>query len=267
MTTQQLPDPRLAANHLLDSLAPDDAAVLAPHLRQVALSRGQTLFMPGDDVRETYFPCRTTVLSLLVMLRDGSEVEAATIGREGALGGLVSTGHTPAFGHATAQTPGSALVASVDGIEEAKRRSPRVADLFARWADVMIAQLMQSIACNALHDVEQRCCRWLLSTHDRAGTDLIRMTQESLAQMLGVQRTTVTTVARQLQDDGLIEYRRGRIQVLDRDGLRLRSCECYEVVEDHFQHLLPNVPLPRTSDLSGRVARDDRPPPATLGAT
>lgn len=249
MTQHRLTGARLAANHLLDSLGPEDAAALAPHLRLVALNRGQTLFLPGDDVRETYFPCRTTVLSLLVMLHDGREVEVATIGREGALGGLVSTGHKPAFGHATAQTPGSAFVVSTDRIEEAKRRSPRVADLFSRWADVLIAQMMQSIACNAVHDVEQRCCRWLLSTHDRTGSDLIRMTQESLAQMLGVQRTTVTAVARELQNAGLIEYRRGRVQVLDREGLRARACECYNAVEAHFLRLLPQVQLPRATDL------------------
>ena len=157
------------------------------------------------------------------------------MGREGAIGGIVSAGFKPAYGRAVVRVPGFAFCIPTARLEDAKGQSPALADLFARYADVLLAQMMQSTACNALHGVEQRYCRWLLSTHDRAGDEPIRLTQETLAQMMGVQRTTVTAVARALQDDGLIATGRGRIEVLDRPALERRACECHDAVERHFQ--------------------------------
>ena len=233
--------PRAFGNRLLAALSARDYAVVAPHLKAVELHRGQVLFEPGDEVVTTWFPGRGAVASLLIVTRDGREVEAATIGREGAVGGIVSEGHKPAFGRAVVQVAGPALSISTSHLEAAKIGSPRFSDLLSRYADALLAQMMQSVACNALHTVEARCCRWLLATHDRAGAEIIHLTQESLAEMLGVQRTTVSAVTATLQARGLIRTRRGRVEILDRKGLERIACECYEAVEGHFQRLLPEV--------------------------
>jgi len=229
------------ANRLLAALSGRDFAVLQPHLELVDLPRGKVLFEPGDDVITTYFPCHRTMVSLLIVTRDGREVEAATIGREGAVGGIVSEGHKPAFGRAMVQIGGEALAIPTSHLEAAKTGSPRFGDLFSRYADALLAQMMQSVACNALHRTEERCARWLLATQDRAGDKLVHLTQESMAEMLGVQRTTVTAVTGVLQERGLIRTHRGRVEILDRPGLERAACECYRAVEDHFARLLPEV--------------------------
>jgi CRP-like cAMP-binding protein len=236
------PHPRLA-NRLLGALGAHDFAVLEPHLERIALPRGKVLFEPGDDVHTTYFPCQRTMVSLLIVTRDGREVEAATIGREGAVGGIVSEGHKPAFGRAVVQVPGSAFIISTSHLEAAKLGSARFGDLFSRYADALLAQMMQGVACNALHSVEERCARWLLATHDRAGDHIIQLTQESLAEMLGVQRTTVSAVTSSLAGRGLIKTLRGRVEILDRKGLERVACECYEAVEGHFARVLPEVDI------------------------
>ena len=229
------------SNRLLAALQAREFAVLEPHLEEVALTRGQVLFEPGDDVTTTYFPRHGTMVSLLIATRDGREVEAATIGREGAVGGIVSEGHKPAFGRAVVQIGGGALAIPTSHLESAKAGSPRFGDLFSRYADALLAQMMQSVACNALHRAEERACRWLLATHDRAGDKVIHLTQESLAEMLGVQRTTVTAITGDLQARGLIRTHRGRVEVIDRLGLERAACECYAAVEAHFHALLPEV--------------------------
>ncbi|WP_337187416.1 Crp/Fnr family transcriptional regulator [Phenylobacterium sp.] len=230
-------------NRLLSTLAPRDFDVLAPHLERVKLPRGRVLFEPGDEVETTYFLLHRTMVSLLIVTRDGDEVEAATIGREGAVGGIVSEGSKPAFGRAVVQIPGEAYAVPTRHLEAAKEGSVRFGDLFARYADALLAQIMQSVACNALHAVEARCCRWLLAAHDRAGDGTIHLTQQALAGMLGVQRTTVTAVTRALQDRGLIRTRRGGVEVIDRPGLERAACECYAAVDSHFERLLPEVAI------------------------
>ncbi len=229
------------ANRLLGALSARDFAVLEPHLELISLPRGKVLFEPGDEVDTTYFPCKGTMASLLVVTADGHEVEAATIGREGAVGGIVSEGHKPAFGRAVVQVGGEVLAIPTSHLEAAKTGSPRFGDLFSRYADALLAQMMQSVACNALHRVEERAARWLLAAHDRAGEALIHLTQESLAEMLGVQRTTVSTVTNDLAARGLIRNHRGRVEILDRKGLERAACECYGAVENHFHRLLPEV--------------------------
>jgi CRP-like cAMP-binding protein len=233
--------PSRSGNRLLAALSARDFAVLEPHLRPVRLARGQVLFEPGDDIATTIFPCTGAMASLLVVTRDGREVEAATIGREGALGGIVSDGHKPAFGRAIVQMGGAALAIQTSDLEAAKIGSPRFADLFSRYADALLAQMMQSVACNALHRADERCARWLLASQDRAGDDVVHLTQEALAEMLGIQRTTVTAVTGDLQARGLIRTQRGRVEILHRAGLERAACECYAAVEAHFAALLPEV--------------------------
>ncbi|WP_394762359.1 Crp/Fnr family transcriptional regulator [Phenylobacterium sp.] len=229
------------ANRLLAALGAREFEVLEPHLEPVTLPRGKVLFEPGDDVTTTYFPCRRTMVSLLIVTGDRREVEAATIGREGAVGGIVSQGHKPAFGRAVVQIGGEALAIPTSHLDAAKIGSPFFGDLFARYADALLAQMMQGVACNALHRADQRCARWLLASHDRAGDGVIHLTQESLAEMLGVQRTTVTGVTAELQSRGLIRTHRGRVEIVDRPGLERAACECYRAVENHFARVLPEV--------------------------
>ncbi|MDP1872679.1 Crp/Fnr family transcriptional regulator [Phenylobacterium sp.] len=231
----------LRGNRLLAALPGTVLQDVAPHIRPVNLERGRVLFEPGDDVDLTHFPTRSAIISLQLVTRDGREVEAASIGREGAAGGIVSSGHKPAYGRAVVQIAGPVLVIATEQLEAAKRRRPEISDLFSRYADALLAQVMQSVVCNALHPVEQRACRWLLSTHDRSETNIIRLTQQSLAEMLGVQRTTVSGVAKILEHRGLIRQHHGHVEVIDRAGLEEACCECYQAVEDHYALLLPEV--------------------------
>ena len=236
------PLPRVA-NRLLAAVSARDRELIHNHLEVVALPRGRVLFEPGDDVSTTYFPCHKTMISLLIVTRDGREIEAATIGREGAAGGIVSGGHKPAFARAVVQIPGAAFAIPTATLAMVKAGSPAFGELFSRYADALLAQIMQSVACNALHSVEERCSRWLLSTHDRAGDQIIHLTQESLAEMLGVQRTTVTAVVQGLEGRGLVRRHRGRVEIVDRRGLERAACECYAAVEAHFATMLPEVAL------------------------
>jgi CRP-like cAMP-binding protein len=242
--TQPSPDyaeDHLCASRLLSALHPPDREQIRPYLVARSLRRGQILFEPGEDVDITYFPCLGTLASLLVISSDGREVEAASIGHEGAVGGIVSAGHKPAYGRAVVQIGGPAFSIDNDRLEHAKAQSPAFHDLFSRYADALLAQMMQSVACNALHSVEERCSRWLLSTQDRVRRSPIPLTQEALAEMLGVQRTTVTAVIKTLQSRGLIRYSRGRVEILNRRGIEDTACECYRSVEAHFGLLLPDV--------------------------
>jgi CRP-like cAMP-binding protein len=173
------------------------------------------------------------MISLVVEMEDGRSVEVASIGREGAVGGIVSCGNIPAFSRAEVMVAGPAIRIPMAVVEEAKSQSGHLRNLFCRYADYLLAQIMQTVACNSFHSIESRAARWLLTARDRAGSRLA-LTQESLAGLLGVQRTTVNAVARELQDEGLITTRRGIIEVHDREGLERRSCECYDRVEKFF---------------------------------
>ena len=216
----------------------EERGVIGAHLILKRLRRGQVLFEPGQEVETTYFPCSGTVGSLLIVSLTGREVEAATIGWEGAIGGIVSAGSKPAYSRAVVQIGGPAYSLPTVRLEEAKQRSPVLHDIFARYADTLLAQIMQSVACNALHTAEARCSRWLLSTHDRVRSSTLPLTQDALAEMLGVQRTTITAVVKGLRAGKLIRYRRGRIEILNRSGIEEIACECYSAVESHAERLL-----------------------------
>jgi CRP-like cAMP-binding protein len=230
-----------ATNRLLATFTLAERKLVEASATIVELRRGEILFEPGSEVPATHFPASGTVVALVVGIADGRTVEVATIGKEGAVGGIVSAGHAPAFARAVVQIPGSALKVDIKALEMAKTRSPHIRDLFARYSDALLAQVMQSVACNAFHPLEARCCRWLLTAQDRAGGETIALTQEYLAEMLGVQRTTVSAVARALQDQGLIAYRRGSISILDRETVEGRACECYAAVERHFREVMPET--------------------------
>jgi len=226
-------DQAFSRNRLLATFPADARAMLEPNCTVVELELGAILHSSGDPVVSSYFPFGSTMISLGVELGDGRTIEVASIGQEGAVGGIVSCGHAPAFAHAEVMVPGPALRVPMNLLEEAKISSAHIRNLFCRFSDYLLSQVMQSVACNAFHPIEARAARWLLTAQDRAG-NRIELTQEALAGLLGAQRTTVNAVARILQDEGLIGTRRGVIQVIDRVGLKRRSCECYATVERHF---------------------------------
>jgi CRP-like cAMP-binding protein len=226
-----------ADNRLLATFPEDLRAMVASDLKLVSLEAGQTVLRRGAGVESSLFPFGPTMVSLVVDLDDGRSVEVASIGREGAVGGIISCGHAPAFTRAEVMVPGPAVRVPMRMVEEAKSRSGHLRNLFCRYSDYLLAQIMQTVACNSFHSIEARAARWLLTAQDRAGSRLA-LTQESLAGLLGVQRTTVNAVARELQDEGLITTRRGIIEVHDREGIERRACECYARVESFFGDVL-----------------------------
>jgi CRP-like cAMP-binding protein len=243
-----------AGNRLLATFAPADRAIVESAAEVVQLERDAVLFDAGGEVPATYFPAAGAMISLVLFMQDGRIVEVATIGKEGAAGGIVSCGSAPAFARAVVQMPGPALRVPIAAIESAKARSAHVRNIFCRYADALLAQVMQSVACNAFHPIEARCCRWLLTAHDRVEGEIIPLTQEYLAEMLGVQRTSVSPIAKNLQDKGLIRYRRGRIEILDRLRLEQSACECYGAVERHFTAILPEPKPQKLIDAGGGMA-------------
>src|SRR6476469_10035736 len=197
------------------------------------LRSGEVVLTRGEQVRASVFPVGPTMISLTVELSSGRTAEVASIGREGAVGGIVSCGHAPAFSRAEVLVPGPAYRVSMDALEDAKSRSPFISNLFCRFSDYLLSQVMQSVACNAYHSISERAARWLLHAQDRSG-DRIELTQQAMADLLGVQRTTVNAVLQSLEQEGLIATGRAVIQVTDRAGLQRRSCECYDKLESHF---------------------------------
>ena len=226
-----------AGNRLLATFPDDLRQMIESRTEMAELDLGRSVLRRGADVGHALFPFGSTMISMVVELEDGRSVEVASIGREGAVGGIISCGHVPAFTRAEVMVAGPAARVPMDVIEDAKSRSAHLRNLFCRYSDYLLAQIMQTVACNSFHPVEARAARWLLTAHDRAGSRL-ELTQESLAGLLGVQRTTVNAVARELQDEGLITTRRGIIEVHDREGLMQRSCECYDRVERFFSDMV-----------------------------
>lgn len=226
-----------AGNRLLATFPEEERALVEPFARVVELETGAIVHQRGRDVGATYFPFGAAMVSLVVELSGGRSLEVASIGHEGAVGGIVSCGRAPAFGNSKVLVAGPALSVPMEVLEETKSRSVHIRNLFCRFSDFLLAQAMQSTACNAYHPIEQRAARWLLTAQDRAG-GTIQLTQEAFAGLLGVQRTTVNAVIQTLVGEGLIATRRGAIQVVDPDGLRRRTCECYSAIERHFDAVI-----------------------------
>ena len=228
-------------NLLLAALSATDRALIVPHLEHLSYAKGSTVFEAGDEVTHITFPCEQTVVALVVATRDGRTAETVTIGHDGAVGGIVGPGRMPAWANALVQVGGPTLRLHADRLLEATVRSASLRDLFARYADCFLAQLVQTAACNALHPIEQRCLRWLLTLQDRLGGDILPITHEVLAAMLGVQRTYLTRILRTLQDQGLIQVGRGRITVVDRAAVSAAACECHGRVRLHCETVLGAV--------------------------
>jgi DNA-binding transcriptional regulator YhcF (GntR family) len=230
-------DDAFAGNRLLATLSLADRALIEPFGTMVYLNTGDTVLDRGEQVRASLFPVGPTLVSMAVDLPGGRSVEALMIGCRGAVGGIISCGQAPAFTRATVLVGGPAYRLPMGALEDAKHSSPHISNLFCRFSDYLLSQVMQSVACNAFHPIEQRAARWLLHAQDRTG-DQIVLTQQALADLLGVQRTTVNSVVQTLENERTIETGRGVIRVVDRTGLMRRACECYQRLEDHFEAVI-----------------------------
>jgi CRP-like cAMP-binding protein len=223
----------------LASLPQSDLALLEPHLKEGILAVRALLHESQDDIHQVVFP-HSGMISILAVTDDGEGIETAVVGSEGALGALAGLGVRRAFGRALVQIPGSAARISVSQLQKAARESERIRDMILRSNEALMIQTQQTAVCSALHGVEERLARWLLQACDRTGGSAIELIQEFLAQVLGVRRTTVNLAVRTLQEAGLIRYRRGEVEILDRSGLMNQSCSCYRIVRRQLDRIVPS---------------------------
>ncbi len=227
----------LGENRLLAALPRKEYDRLRPHLEKVSLSLKEILYEPKGPIPHVYFPL-DGVVSLVIIMDGGFSLEVGIIGNEGMVGTPVFLGCQSSLTRAISQVPGDALRMETTVFQEEMLRRGALYGLVQRSTQAMINQVSQSTVCNHRHSVKKRMCRWLLMTHDRVGTDEFPLTHEFLAQMLGVRRPTVTAAACSLQAAELIRYHRGRVTVLDREGMEAASCECYGVVAEELDRLL-----------------------------
>jgi CRP-like cAMP-binding protein len=218
-------------NQLLASLPRDHFDRLLPYLSTAVLPQGLVLFESGDEVDQIYFP-HFGMLSLLAVLRDGKAIETATVGREGVAGAMAGLGLYKSLVRIVVQLPTGVSKIAAAHFRTVTAGSEPVRNLCIRYNEVLLSQARVTAACNALHPIEARFCRWLLQSADRAASETVELTQEFLAEMLGVRRTSVTEVASKVQAAGAIIYSRGVIKILDRPALMRMSCECYETLLD-----------------------------------
>jgi CRP-like cAMP-binding protein len=225
--------PDFLANRLLATLPREEYDALRPHLHTIYLADGATIYEPGEELTHVYFPL-DGIASVVVSMADGAMVEAGTIGCEGLVGlaAFLGTDHGPLT--TIAQVPGYHARLKVAPFRDAAAQGTVLHALLLRFTQAYYILAAQSAGCNRLHPVEERCARWLLLTHDRAGTDSFRLTHEFLGYMLGIRRPSVTVAAGILQQAGLISYHRGVVTILDRPGLEEAACECYAIIRDEF---------------------------------
>jgi CRP-like cAMP-binding protein len=219
----------LQNNRLLAAMPPAALQLFSSELKEKSFNQGVLLQEAGEPIEHVYFP-QSGMISLLVVTMDGGAIEAATIGREGAVGIHAGLGRRIAFTRAVAQISARCFYVPSERFRQAAEKSDIIGDIIARYTELLWAESQQITACNAKHSAEERLCRWLLQTRDRIGSDTVPLTQEFLSEMLGVRRTTVTLVARTLQASGLIKYRRGLIHIEDTERLKQIACECYGVI-------------------------------------
>jgi CRP-like cAMP-binding protein len=245
-------------NRLLAALPTDVYDRLRAAMTPVALRHAQQLYDIGEPITHVYFPL-TALVSLLILLEDGKQVEMAAVGREGMAGVPVVLGADTDNHAAVAQVPGTALRLDTETLRAVLRVAPELQQLLGRYTLVLITQAGQAAACNGLHALAERGARWLLETHDRVGADQFPLTQDFLAAMLGVRRPSVTIAAGILQQAGLITYHRGQVTILDRAGLEAASCECYAIIRREIDRLLSD-PAPAPPKLRTHTATTPRRP-------
>ncbi|MBR0995496.1 Crp/Fnr family transcriptional regulator [Bradyrhizobium japonicum] len=224
-------------NQLLVALTAKSRARIARYLEPVDLKLGAMVCDAGGKLDHAYFPMGA-VLSLLTVLESGSAIETANIGREGAFGLFSAMYSRTSFNRCIVQLAGHMVRCPIKVLQEEFERNNDVRNLFVSFSETLLSQIQQTVACNAMHTVEERICRWLLMMHDRADGEVLPYTHEFLSHILGANRKSVTLAAQSMQNAGLIEYHRGTMQVLDRAALEDASCECYAIVQKRFDAFL-----------------------------
>lgn len=227
-------------NHLLASLPADEYKRLLPYLESVPMPLGLSLYEPGTLMRHAYFPTNS-IVSMLYVMANGASAETAVVGNEGVVGVSLFMGGDTTPSRAVVQSAGHAYRLKAQLLRDEFYRAGPFQGLLLRFTQALLTQIAQTSVCNRHHSLDQQLCRWLLLSLDRLSSSELSMTQELIANMLGVRREGVTEAAGKLQRDGLIEYSRGRIVVLDRPGLEHRTCECYAVVKGEYERLLPEI--------------------------
>lgn len=229
-------------NHLLAALPDPELERLVGLLEPQTLGLGDSIYESGSKLRYLYWPT-TTVVSLLYVLENGSSAEIAVVGFEGAVGVSLFMGGMTTTSRAVVQSAGDVLLLSTRHLQDEFHRGGPLQQLLLRYTQALITQMAQTAVCNRHHNVDQQLCRWLLLSLDRLRSTELLMTQQLIADMLGVGRVGVTEAAGKLQSAGIIHYRRGRISVLDRPALERRVCECYLVVKNEYDRLLPHIAM------------------------
>ena len=235
-----MPDSTPRENHLLDTLLNAEYNRLFPNLEKVEMALGQVLYESGERLKYVYFPT-TCIISLLYIMEDGASAEIAVVGNEGILGISLFMGGETTPSRAIVQSAGYGYRLKAQLLKNEFNRAGPVMRLLLRYTQALITQMAQTAVCNRHHSVDKQLCRWLLLSLDRLHDNSLSMTQELIANMLGVRREGVTEAAGKLQRAGLIDYTRGKITVVDRPGLEAYCCECYQVVKSEFDRLLPSL--------------------------
>lgn len=237
----------IKANQLLGALQADVWQRLEGEMESVDLKLNHIVCEAGSELKHFYFP-QGAVLSLLTLMGDGRTIETANIGSEGAFGIFSAMYSRVSFNRCIVQLEGPMVRCPCTAIEKEFERSDHMRNLFVRYSETLLSQIQQTVGCNALHTVGERMCRWLLMMDDRAEGQPMPYTQEFLAEMMGVNRTSISLAAQAMQDKGLIDYRRGKIKILDRRALEEASCECYRVVKARFD-AFRNAPSPAAESI------------------
>ena len=224
-------------NHLLAALPREEYELMLPHLGRVSFKLGEVVYESGGQMDYIYFPT-TAIISLLYVMENGSSAEMGMAGNEGLVGVALFMGGNTMPNRAVVQRAGGAVRMKAKVLRDEFARGGGFQRLLLRYTQALLTQMSQAAVCNRLHEIEQQLCRWLLLSHDRMNSDELVVTQELIANMLGVRREGVTAAAGRLQEQGVISYVRGRIHILDRRGLEASVCECYKVVKDEYDRLL-----------------------------
>jgi CRP-like cAMP-binding protein len=256
MTKAQI-DHVVRSNRLLGALEPVSLERIEPHLEPVVFKLGALVCEAGGHLKHAYFP-QGAVLSLLTLLENGAAIETANIGREGAFGLFAAMYSRTSFNRCIVQLEGHLLRCPIELLQFEFKNSEHVRNLFVSYSETLLSQVQQTVACNTMHTTEERMCRWLLMMHDQANGESLPYTHEFLSLILGANRKSVTLAAQSMQMAGLISYRRGTIQVVDRAALEKASCECYAIVKERFDDFLSPPATALQSDTEGRRERGSK---------
>jgi CRP-like cAMP-binding protein len=244
-------DPGVRGNHLLGALETASRARIGSHLELISLKLGAIVCEAGGILKHAYFP-QGSVLSLLTLLENGSAIETANIGHEGAFGLFAAMYSRGSFNRCIVQLEGRMVRCPIELLRSEFKNSEHVRNLFVSYSETLLSQVQQTVACNTVHSTEERMGRWILMMHDQADGVTLPYTHEFLSQILGANRKSITLAAQAMQTAGLISYRRGMIQVLDRAGLESASCECYAIVKERFEAFLSPPPTAVQEETTGR---------------